>query len=283
MKPRVFIGSSEEGLPIAEWLQAGLDREVDVTLWNQGPFKPSAGTLKSLDESTREFEFAVLVLTPDDVNYKRGHPSNSPRDNVVFELGLFMGALGPDRTFMVFQQGEPLSLPTDLSGVTAVTYRARTENMEAALGPVCTRIKQQIRRLTPLEPDCTGSWRRVPRRRRRRSLGTACIRGYQGEHGIDNISATGAFLETAGAIQVGKLLDLVLGLEDGTKIQAGAKVVRVQWPQWRRAGGVGVAFTAFDAHSEDVLRKYVEAELTRDGGGSHDGDIGSASAPGEIR
>ena len=68
-----------------------------------------------------------------------------PRDNLLFELGLFTGALGRARTFMVYCRDDKLHLPSDLAGVTAATYPAREDdNLEAALGPVCIRIKRAM-------------------------------------------------------------------------------------------------------------------------------------------
>lgn len=67
-------------------------------------------------------DFAILLLTADDTTASRGRRKASPRDNVVFELGLFMGSLGRDRTFVVSPKGVDLKLPTDLLGLTNVMY-----------------------------------------------------------------------------------------------------------------------------------------------------------------
>ena len=45
--------------------------------------------------SLDRFDFAILVLTADDLVASRDVLSTAPRDNVLFELGLFMGGLGP--------------------------------------------------------------------------------------------------------------------------------------------------------------------------------------------
>ncbi len=145
-KPRLFIGSSTEGKDIADALQLGLDRDVEVTVWHQGVFGLSHGALDSLVRASRTFDFAALVLTPDDLTTKRDKSVNSPRDNVIFELGLFMGALGRERTFMVYCRDERLDLPSDLAGVTPATFGRRSDsNLQAALGPVCTQIRNAIK------------------------------------------------------------------------------------------------------------------------------------------
>lgn len=144
-KPRVFIGSSSEGLEVAEVIQLGLDSVAECTVWTQSTFAPGQTIIESLVDVAVRCDFAVLVLTPDDVLVKRGEEAFTPRDNIVFEVGLFTGALGRARTFMVYCRNSKLHLPTDLLGVTAVAYSHRSDgNLEAALGPVCTRIKRAM-------------------------------------------------------------------------------------------------------------------------------------------
>lgn len=155
-KPRLFIGSSAEGLQVAEAIQQGLDFNVETTIWHQGVFGLSEGTLESLTNRCNDFDFAVLVLTPDDLLTSREVEGPGPRDNVIFELGLFMGALGRGRTFIVYNRDQELKLPSDLAGVNAAKFGNRTDgNLQAALGPVCTAIRTQIERviaqLRPLE------------------------------------------------------------------------------------------------------------------------------------
>lgn len=144
-RPRVFIGSSSEGLPVAEAIHLGLDQFAECTIWNQGVFALSSTTIESVVDRAVEFDFAVLVLTPDDTTTQRGVTNLVARDNLIFELGLFTGVLGRARTFLVHPRGANLHLPSDVAGVTAATYSERTDkNMEAALGPVCTRIKRAM-------------------------------------------------------------------------------------------------------------------------------------------
>jgi predicted nucleotide-binding protein len=145
VKPQVFIGSSTGGLQVAELIQLGLEHSAECTLWTQSTFAASQTTIESIVDASLRYDFAILVLTADDMIAKRGVEAAAPRDNVVFELGLFTGALGRARTFMVLCRDENIQLPTDLNGVTAVTYARRSDgNLEAALGPVCTRIRQAM-------------------------------------------------------------------------------------------------------------------------------------------
>lgn len=80
-------------------IHALLDHDAEVTVWHQGVFGPSGGSLESLVEMAPTFDFAVLVLTPDDVVTKRDKSKNAPRDNVLLELGLFIGILGEGSLF----------------------------------------------------------------------------------------------------------------------------------------------------------------------------------------
>jgi predicted nucleotide-binding protein len=144
----VFVGSSTEGLPVAKAIQKALDSVADVNLWSQGVFELSYSYLESLIKALETSDFAVLVLTPDDLMQSRDHEAAAPRDNVVFELGLFMGRLGRDRCFFVFDKTKNLKLPTDLLGVSAATYRPHDSgNIHAAIGPACTSIEERIQAL----------------------------------------------------------------------------------------------------------------------------------------
>jgi len=147
-RPRVFIASSVEGLPIANAIAEDLEYVAEVTIWDEGVFPLSGGTLAELDGAANNSDFAVVVMTADDVTVKRGREYPTPRDNVLFELGLFMGRLGVDHTFMVYSRDEPPALPTDLVGVTAATYAERSDNnIDAEVGPATTQIMNAMQRL----------------------------------------------------------------------------------------------------------------------------------------
>jgi hypothetical protein len=147
-RPSVFVGSSTEGLKIAKTLQVLLDLGCEVTIWSQGVFGLSHGTLESLVHALDQFDFAVLVLTADDLVTSREASSAAPRDNVLFELGLFMGGLGRGRTFVVYDRTGGLKLPTDLAGVSAATFEPHASgNLQGSLGAAATLIEEQISRL----------------------------------------------------------------------------------------------------------------------------------------
>jgi len=151
-RPSVFVGSSKEGASVAKAMQVALDESCEVELWSQGVFGLSQGTLESLVSAADRFDFAVLVLTADDLLVSRGGVHASARDNVLFELGLFIGRLGRDRTFIVSDRTNPPRLPSDLAGITTATFQPHDSgNLQAALGAACTTIEQHIGRVGPRE------------------------------------------------------------------------------------------------------------------------------------
>jgi preprotein translocase subunit SecD len=91
-------------------------------------------------------DFAVLIVTGDDIIESRGQTHATPRDNVIFELGLFMGALGRQRTFIVADQESKPRMPSDLAGLTWLPYRSRPDgNESAAVNEAVLGIKERIR------------------------------------------------------------------------------------------------------------------------------------------
>lgn len=153
-RPVLFIGSSREGLDIARAIQLNLDHEAEIILWSQGVFGLGEGNLESLVNSFRRFDFAVLILTPDDLVLSPENELPSPRDNVVFELGLFMGALGRERCFIVHDRTKTLKLPSDIAGVTAATFQPHEAGtLQSALGAPSTQILTSVRKLGRLQRE----------------------------------------------------------------------------------------------------------------------------------
>ena len=139
-RPKVFIASSSEGLGIATTLHMLLDPNVDATIWPDR-FRPGDTTIDALVNAATTLDFAVLVLTPDDVIESRGTLFEGPRDNVLFEMGLFMGQLGRNRAFLVHREDHDVKIPSDLAGVTRLAYRQRESgDLKESLRSLATRI-----------------------------------------------------------------------------------------------------------------------------------------------
>jgi hypothetical protein len=125
-KPRIFLGSSGKQAKLLQALTRGLEDVAHVEPWTTS-FNPGTTTLERLLELTREVNFAAFVFARDDWTTKSPSASDSsesgqasPRDNVVFEAGLFGGVLGMRRTFILHANGS--KLPSDLLGLTCVRY-----------------------------------------------------------------------------------------------------------------------------------------------------------------
>lgn len=144
---RLFIGSSKEGREIARALQTELGDHIQVDRWDQSVFEPSGYTLDSLIAKANSVDFAVLVATPDDTTESRGERKASARDNIVLEFGLFAGALGRERTYLL-ATGD-LKLPTDVLGLTRLPYRAQS-NLRGAVTEAAVQVEERVSSLGAL-------------------------------------------------------------------------------------------------------------------------------------
>jgi len=157
MKPRIFLGSSGQQEKLLQALTRGLQDTADVEPWTTS-FIPGVSTLERLVALSREVDFAAFVFAQDDWTTKGESPDvasgqGSPRDNVVFEAGLFGGALGIRRTFILHADGA--KLPTDLLGLTSIRYDPATT--PAVVRQINQKLRQAIEaegRISPLE----GGW-----------------------------------------------------------------------------------------------------------------------------
>src|SRR5881275_2788049 len=156
MKPRIFLGSSGQQEKLLQALTRGLHDIADVDPWTT-VFNPGVSTLERLVELTREVDFAAFVFAQDDWTTKGASPDEasgqaSPRDNVVFEAGLFGGALGIRRTFILHANGA--KLPTDLLGLTSVRYDSATPAQVRAINEKLRKAIEAEGRRGPVE----GLW-----------------------------------------------------------------------------------------------------------------------------
>lgn len=145
-KPRIFLGSSGAQAKLLQALTRGLEDIARVEPWMTS-FNPGVTTLERLLELTREVDFAAFVFAEDDWTTNsppaEAAPTGgqaSPRDNVVFEAGLFGGVLGMRRTFILHASGAKLR--TDLLGLTCVRYDGSTT--AAVIKVVCQKLRGAI-------------------------------------------------------------------------------------------------------------------------------------------
>jgi predicted nucleotide-binding protein len=124
-KPRIFLvhGRDDGAMhEVARYLERiGLD---PVILRE----RPNAGRtlITKFQEESADIHFAVVLMTPDDIG-GLGSAAQRPRarQNVIFELGFFVGKLGPGRVCALVS-GE-IERPSDLDGVVYVQFGSSTE------------------------------------------------------------------------------------------------------------------------------------------------------------
>lgn len=158
-KPRIFLGSSGKQEKLLQALTRGLEDVAHVDPWTTS-FNPGTTTLERLVELAHTVDFAAFVFARDDwtttappASDPLGSGQASPRDNVVFEAGLFGGVLGMRRTFIL--HAKDAKLPSDLLGLTCVRYGDATSAAEIKV------INQKLRKAIENEgsiADIEGLW-----------------------------------------------------------------------------------------------------------------------------
>jgi predicted transcriptional regulator len=145
-KPRIFIGSSVESLPIADTIAENLEFDAEVTIWRSGTFNLSSNTLDDLILKSKSVDFSVFIFSPDDLAIMRAKERYVVRDNVLFELGLFIGSIGKDRCFIIKPRGIELHFPSDLLGITPTDYdpNRSDDNLTSSLTYASTQIKREM-------------------------------------------------------------------------------------------------------------------------------------------
>jgi hypothetical protein len=157
-KPRIFLGSSGKQEKLLQALTRGLEDVAHVEPWTTS-FNPGTTTLERLLELVHEVDFAAFVFARDDwttnsspASDPAGDGQASPRDNVVFEAGLFGGVLGMRRTFILHASGS--KLPSDLLGLTCVRYEATTPTEMRAVNQKLRKAIENEGRVARIE----GLW-----------------------------------------------------------------------------------------------------------------------------
>lgn len=148
MKPRIFIGSSTEGLFAAAYIKNYFSPDYDCVIWNEDVFKYNKSFLETLLNSASLFDFGFLIFTKDDVSLSRDIVFDTARDNVIFEYGLFLGRLGIDRAFVVVEKDA--KIPSDFLGYTLTQMETekdatgKTKVKKDQFVPELEKLKRQI-------------------------------------------------------------------------------------------------------------------------------------------
>lgn len=143
---RVFVMSSAEALPVTRLIVQHFEHDPFLAVvWNHGVFKASNYTLEDLENELDDSDFAIAVAHADDVVISRENEWPAVRDNVIFELGMFIGRLGRRRSFLMEPRGAGVKLPSDLAGLTTIPYRyVPGKDAMAEIAPACDRLRELI-------------------------------------------------------------------------------------------------------------------------------------------
>jgi hypothetical protein len=152
--PKLLVGSSTEGLEVAQALKALVEPDVDLQLWNDGFFVAGEYTLDSLIERSRHFDGGLIVGTADDRVFSRDEELDSLRDNLLLEFGLFVATFGRRKAILALEGLGSTKMPTDLFGLTCVGFK-RTSPVADGLQSTATEIKRvaQSFSLDVIDPD----------------------------------------------------------------------------------------------------------------------------------
>tara|TARA_R110001583_G_C5569465_1_gene401933 strand:- start:77 stop:940 length:864 start_codon:yes stop_codon:yes gene_type:complete len=148
-KPRIFIGSSSDSINIANACNVALDRSAEVSIWPNVFDKAGSDTLSSLITKAENVDFSLFVFSPDDVITVRGNSQSTVRDNVLFELGLFIGSIGKERCFILKPRNVELYIASDLAGINTLDFdeNRRDTNLNCAVNAACIKISTQMEQL----------------------------------------------------------------------------------------------------------------------------------------
>lgn len=148
--PILFIGSSRESLPVVEAMCNKLQSAPFILRpWTIGVFSPSQFPIDDLTKQLLDCDFAALVFGTDDHVISRGTAADAPRDNVLLELGLFMGALERSRTFIIVPRDVDVKIPTDIAGLNPIRYVSKTGLLADNLIPACDELCNVLTKLGP--------------------------------------------------------------------------------------------------------------------------------------
>lgn len=144
--PELFLGSSKESTRIIEMAMGLMDNSmVKPVSWHSGDiFHPSDTALEDLENMLPQADFAAFIFGPDDVVTSRDEYYSGPRDNVTMELGLFAGALGRKRTYILKPEDMDIKIPSDTLGISQIEYKFNHRTYEMDISPAVSELMSRI-------------------------------------------------------------------------------------------------------------------------------------------
>ena len=145
LKPKIFIGSSKAGLVVAEKVKNNLSTIGDCFLW-QDPniWEPNKSTFDNLLKMASYFDFGIFVATADDLTLTNDNIVIEPRDNVILEMALFLGAMGKHKSFLLVENG--IKLPSDFHGIYMPRFDSKNDDsIESACSEYISKIEEHYK------------------------------------------------------------------------------------------------------------------------------------------
>jgi ABC-type sugar transport system substrate-binding protein len=237
-RPRLFIGSSTRAIRIAEAIKRHLESggDLDVRIWDDGVFPIGQITINALEQALSDYDFAVLVLTADQEIKEANGSVFVPSPNVVFELGLFMGALKRERTFLICENRVRKSILSDLHGLTLGIFEWESGAESSAVRTACAETRAAINRF--------GANRILQRARSIALIGDSHD-SFHAEvwRGLSAEMKNTTFVSPAHerGLRAVDLTTFVMALEHVSRLDASAIVVSPGSREWWNEGRVQVA------------------------------------------
>lgn len=119
---KVFLVHGRADAPKAEVARFLEKLGLEVTILHERPNR-GRSLIAKFEQEAADVSFAVVLMTADDEGGLKGDEARPrARQNVVFELGFFIGRLGADRVCALVQEG--VERPSDFEGVAYVSLDA---------------------------------------------------------------------------------------------------------------------------------------------------------------
>lgn len=145
-KLKIFVGSSLEASVEDKFVRRVLEsNDIEGVTWKD-IFHTGDFTLDSLVKTAQKIHGAIIISTPDDKVWVRGSESLAPRDNILFEMGFFINALGARHTALIFctdDNGRSPKIPTDIHGLNVIFFkRNKATTNKISLEKWITKFKE---------------------------------------------------------------------------------------------------------------------------------------------
>jgi len=153
---RVFVASSSEQLAAVREVVNAINKSkaFHAQPWQEEVFEFSKAYIESLENELDRADFAIVILTGDDTSNVRGKNVSLPRDNVIFELGLFAGRLGRERCFFFVDGDSDTRIASDLSGVKPVNFYRSAEELKGGKPGLEAQVEKVKRQMVELGARC---------------------------------------------------------------------------------------------------------------------------------